>query len=147
MYGDNYDYCDFSDLSGKTITAIEGLKERSDEIHITCSDGSKYRMSHHQDCCESVDIEDVVGDVNNMLNSPVLLAEAVSSSDPSPEVQAKRDADKAEVEAGNGYYYSPESETWTFYKLSTLRGSLTIRWYGTSNGYYSESVSFEKEKA
>ena len=121
------DNCDFSELTGKTITRIEGMDRLSDCITFHCSDGSVYNMLHYQDCCESVDIEDICGDVNDLLNSPILRASEDTNRDDAP----------PEDRGGESY-------TWTFYNIATVKGHVTIRWFGSSNGYYSESVSFEK---
>lgn len=120
----------FSELKGKTITSAFGLLNGSEIVDLKCSDGTRYKMYHEQSCCESVSIEDVAGDVEDIIGSPILLAEEVSS-DEWPEGLEKPK-------------YKPDSFTWTFYKLSTIKGSITIRWYGSSNGYYSESVTFKE---
>jgi hypothetical protein len=122
---------EFKDLSGKIIKDIQG-KIGDDEIIIDCGDDGQYRLYHQQDCCESVLVDDICGDFQDLIGEPILLAEEVSSNE-NPE-GVKKD------------YQDSYSFTWTFYKLSTNKGSVTIRWYGESNGYYSESVDFEKMK-
>lgn len=103
------------------------MEKGSIYIEFFCSDGTKYVMNHNQDCCESVYVEDVCGDVEDLLNSPILLAEEVQNAD------------------GPALNKYEDSWTWTFYKLATIKGTVTLRWYGTSNGYYSEEVDFHKE--
>lgn len=111
------------DFLGKTLTAIE---KSEDEIKFTGSNGEQWLMHHEQDCCEDVTIDDICGDLDDLIGSEILEAEEVSS----------------EGEGAKSDYH--ESHTWTFYKMSTLNGGVTIRWYGASNGYYSESVSIHR---
>lgn len=115
----------FSDLLGKTIVDIYGAEPDSEIIAFICDDGSKYLMYHEQDCCERVDVNDICGDVSCLLNTPLTKAEKLVES------SSEKDWDERD-----------ESYTWTFYHLATVKGYVTIRWYGESNGYYSESVDF-----
>lgn len=117
----------FTELIGKTLVSVN---KTDDEIVFKATDGSEYKMHHYQDCCETVYVESVVGDLNDLIGSPILRAEeAVSDQDPDGYANANE---------------WRESFTWTFYKLATRKGYVDIRWLGESNGYYSESVSFKR---
>lgn len=115
---------EFNELQGKTIVEIHGMEIGNDVIFFVCDDGTIYKMYHEQNCCESVDINDICGEIDFLLNTPITLAEEV-------------------IEDGGEDDYG-DSSTWTFYNFGTVKGYLTIRWYGESNGYYSESVDFIK---
>lgn len=131
-----------ADLVGKTLTDITNDNY---EIIFTCEDGTKYKMYHEQDCCEGVSIDDINGDLQDLIGSPITLAEKKVSNEHTPERQAEKDKEKADALAKDEYYYdSDESFTWTFYKLATIKGYVDIRWFGSSNGYYSESVELLK---
>lgn len=118
----------FSDLKGKTLSKIEGAEENSEIIRFFTTDNKEYKMHHDQDCCENVTVNDIIGDISDLIGNEILTAEE-RTSDANPEGISKDYQD---------------SFTWTFYELATIKGSVTIRWYGESNGYYSERVDFEE---
>lgn len=118
---------EITDLLGKTLKEVQ--KKAIDEIIFYCESGEAYMMYHSQNCCESVEIESITGDLDDLIGNPILVAEE-SVSDEKPN-DFTRD-------------YEVDSETWTFYKFATIKGHVDIRWYGSSNGYYSESVDFKR---
>ena len=129
MSWDLYDkQVDFSSLVGCTLSAVTGAKG-DDSIVFECTDGARYQMYHSQDCCESVNVEDIEGDLADLIGLPITLAEESSNSEPL---------------LGHEVGEYCESYTWTFYRIATAKGFVVIRWLGESNGYYSESVSFAK---
>jgi hypothetical protein len=126
---------DVSDMLGKTIDQIYMPLESEcqDVIIFECDDGSVYLMYHEQDCCESVEIEDICGELDWLIGKPLTKAEEVCMSNDDEGVPEPAD--------GPSCYWG-DSYTWTFYHFATLKGYVDIRWYGESNGYYSESVDF-----
>lgn len=137
---------DINELIGKTLSYIH-VDSKEDRILFTCTDGIQYEMFHEQDCCESVYIEDINGDITDLIGNPILLAEEVNNEkfveDFENSFKLKDGLEDYEWNYRNEHGESkPESYTWTFYKLATIKGYVDIRWYGASNGYYSESVNF-----
>jgi hypothetical protein len=130
------------ELVGKTVVSID---KKDDELIFICATGEKYKMYHSQSCCERVTIDDICGDLDDLIGTPILKAEEVSNNDFVNAFESKfhkvEDSYSEKDDEGN---YKPESYTWTFYKFATIKGYVDIRWFGESNGYYSESVDFQK---
>lgn len=115
-----------AEMVGKTFTRVTGGV--GDGELVFENDQERYVFYHEQDCCESVSIEDIVGELSDLVGEPLLMAEEVSGyTGPEPEYA--------------------DSYTWTFYKFATRLGYVDVRWLGESNGYYSESVDLIREAA
>ena len=103
-------------MLGKIFTKVES---ENDELVFSNAEES-FRFLHYQDCCESVYIESIVGDLSDLVGVPILMAEESSN-----DMESNEYGDVIE---------------WTFYKFATINGYVDVRWYGSSNGYYSTSV-------
>jgi len=125
-------YTKIDELIGQIFVSVTVNEDKSEMVMVS-STGDKYIFEHHQGCCESVEIEDICGDLSDLENSPILSAEESESDNINPD--------------GVPIPEYQDSFTWTFYKFSTIKGFVTVRWYGSSNGYYSESVSLDKVAA
>lgn len=118
-----HDHIDISELEGKVLKNVEKSRydDSEDQIIFTTEDGKMFRLYHDQSCCEEVRIESIVGELEWLVGNPITMAEVVTQ-------EGKKGWDG--------------TSTWSFYKFATIRGYVTIRWYGESNGYYSEEVDF-----
>jgi hypothetical protein len=117
----------FEEMLGRIMVKVEA-DTYSMDFH--SQDGTVFTFYHEQHCCETVQIEDVCGDLKDLVGSPLIEAEEVQSEPPKD----------------HKYSDDPQhsdSHTWTFYRFSTAKGTVTVRWLGESNGCYSEEVDFE----
>lgn len=124
----DYQNGELAQLVGRTLAKV--TQNGRESIDFETEAGEHWQMRYEPDCCASCDIEDVCGDLQDLTGSPILQAEVSTNSD-TPKQQE----------------YVDDSFTWTFYKLATVKGYVTIRWYGASNGYYSETASFRRMAA
>ena len=110
-----------SEMLGKTLLGVEEIRGHEvnlDSIIFHCGDDTSYKMWHENDCCERVEIKEVVGDWSALIGHPLLMCEESNKED------------------------DDGTERWTFYRFATIKGSVTVDWYGESNGYYSMAVYF-----
>lgn len=112
-------------IKQKVIFSVEGLESQSSEVKFIFTDGSSFRLYHAQDCCEDVFLEDW-GDIDPKELAGGVLCEFEKATKDNPE------------------YWG--DQLWTFYNVRTSRGDVSLRWNGTSNGYYSVSVSEDFEE-
>ena len=116
----------FEELIGKTLTAIKVDEKYAAWILFVVSEDEKYLLHNDEADCNDVQvtIDDINGDINDLVGSPLTMAESVSNE---------------------AFEKSQDAEgTWTFYRFATVKGYVDIRWFGTSNGYYSETVTLER---
>ncbi len=122
----------YSYESRREVSALLGMtmakvwQDGTDRLIFESSCGRTLQLCHSQDCCESVWIESVTGDLADLAGEPITLAEESTSSE--------RPDDAAKPE------WEPDSQTWTFYRFATRKGFVVVRWCGESNSYYSEGV-------
>jgi hypothetical protein len=106
-----------NEILGLTLEKIDASE---DEIIFHVRDKRKFVMNHEQDCCEAVWVEDITGDLDDLIGAPLVRAEERTEYDEDCDANCK----------------------WTFYEFATIKGSVTIRWCGSSEGPYSVSVTF-----
>ena len=103
-------------LQGMAITAV--VYDEQNESLLIHLNTHVLEMIHHQDCCETVYLADVVGAFEDLIGYPLL------------------EVSESIVDIESEY----ESATASYYNFKTVKASVQLRWVGESNGYYSETI-------
>jgi hypothetical protein len=112
-------------FKGKKILGFSG-RTGDDDFKLLLEDDCEILFYHSQDCCEEVFLEDIVGDPASLIGKVLNC------------IEVKTDEDyEAPVD------YNPESYTWTFFTIKAGNRYLDLRFFGSSNGYYSESADIK----
>ena len=73
----------FENLKGETLISVTGAVG-DDVMDFVTESGKTFHLYHSQDCCEDVRINDICGDLSDLIGSPIVLAEESSNSDENP---------------------------------------------------------------
>lgn len=110
-------------LLGQNIIRLEGAYQGSELVIFHLESGLRVRMCVQKDWGSSIYLEDVAGDIEDLIGV-VTLSEAVV------DFSKTRDGKLA----------------WTFYRLATKAGMVVFRWYGEAGPYYSVEVFVELDQ-
>ncbi len=119
------------DMEGHTIKYVSGvefitqndmeLKPNMEEVYFVMEDGTVFGFGHKQQCCENVCLLDVEPSSSEELRGAKIIESIVSSSS------------------------EEDPLVWTFYKIKTSKGYVTMRWGGPLS-YYGMEVDVIKFK-
>ncbi len=119
----NVQYREITKIIGKVPVAVYQTKiEHDDGLKFEFDDGTCCIFYHDNICCESVWIEEIIGDLEDLIGNPLLVAEE----------RYKDNDGLADCENFQG---------WTFYTFRNIKGTVDVRFYGASNGNYGVKVS------
>lgn len=119
---------DFKDLKGKTITKIEGAEIGSDRILFFCSDGSIYLMGTIVEDGKSC-VKNISGEIHSILDNRIITAEKVTTIIRDILEKMKEHL----VESMESICDGVTTETWVLFKLSTVKGKVSIEWFTRSH--------------
>ena len=103
-----------TNIDGLVGEAISDVLCDEESFVILLESGRILEFYHEPACCETVTLNDVDGDLNDLRGGICNHAEEISQGD--------------------------RELLWTFYRFGTEKGSVTLRWVGESNGFYSIKV-------
>lgn len=113
-----WEEANLEDFVGKVCTLAEEIDH---EVVLEFADNTAIVIRHEQDCCEEVRFVDGKDDLACLVGTVIGMAEVVRNK-------------------GDGGESKYDTNTWTFVKFRSIGGDCTLSWYGTSNGYYNETV-------
>lgn len=108
-----------SDFIGETPYKVDLTEDRR-ILTFYMESGKVFKMMSDEDC-SYIRLYDIIGDLSDLEHSKIL--------------KATEDINNEALG-----FESDDSYTWTFYNFATMKGYVTLRWLGESNGYYSETV-------
>lgn len=116
---------DFEEFNGLVFEDVKHSSIYGDVILFKTA--TRLFMMSNTEECACTTIEDICGNLDDLIGSPIIRCYSTTNHD-------------NQINGGN----RDDSFTWTFYHIYTVKGYVTIRWYGSSNGYYAEDATIDE---